>query len=169
MMDGGAVKKDTGKVQVELLSPMWLMGVGQVLTFGASKYHAHNWRYGLKRSRLLGACLRHVFAYLGGEDKDPETGLLHLYHASCCLMFASELHFTRPDLDDRFRYEARDTFPSKPGDSIFEDLEMHGVLHSPAASHCGHTGHASELQREVCRIRAEVERGDTEPPPEVES
>lgn len=100
-------KNDSEKVKVELLSPLWLMGVGQVLTFGARKYAAHNWRRGIERSRLLGACLRHVLAYLGGEDNDPETGLLHLYHASCCLMFASELHYSRPDLDDRYKGEAK--------------------------------------------------------------
>jgi hypothetical protein len=99
----GGIKHDQNKVQLELLSSRWINGVGQVLTFGARKYAAHNWREGIARARLLGACLRHVFAYLRGEDNDPETGLLHLYHASCCLMFASELHYTRPDLDDRYK------------------------------------------------------------------
>lgn len=106
MKKESGIKHDGGKVQLELLSSSWVLGVGQVLTFGARKYAAHNWRKGLARSRLLGAALRHIFAYLGGEDFDPETGLLHLYHASCCLMFASELHFTRPDLDDRYKGES---------------------------------------------------------------
>ncbi len=101
----GGTKFDTGKNQLELLSATWIEGVGKVLTFGAGKYAAHNWRKGIARSRLLGACLRHIFAYLRGEDRDQETGLLHLYHASCCLMFASELHETRPDLDDRYKIE----------------------------------------------------------------
>lgn len=99
----GGVKHDQAKPQLELLSSIWLVGVAQVLTFGARKYAAHNWRKGIALSRLLGACLRHVMAFLGGEDRDPETGLSHLYHASCCLMFASELHETRPDLDDRYK------------------------------------------------------------------
>jgi hypothetical protein len=99
------IKNDQDKNRLDLLSSSWVEGVGQVLTFGARKYSAHNWRSGLARSRLLGACLRHVFAYLRGEDCDPETGLLHLYHASCCLMFASELHFTKPETDDRYQLE----------------------------------------------------------------
>lgn len=99
----GAVKYDGGKIQLELLSPSWINGVGRVLTFGAKKYAAHNWRQGLARSRLLGAALRHVFAYLDGEDLDQESGLPHLHHASCCLMFASELHETHPKLDDRWK------------------------------------------------------------------
>lgn len=101
----GGRKDDGEKVRLDLLSSRWVMGVGAVLTFGAHKYAAHNWRKGLAISRLLGACLRHVFAFVGGEDRDPETQLSHLYHASCCLMFASELHETRPDLDDRYKTE----------------------------------------------------------------
>lgn len=107
-VDGSrGIKNDGNKDRLDLLSPSWLSGVGKVLSFGAVKYAAHNWRKGIERSRLLGACLRHVFAYLGGEDNDPETGLLHLHHASCCLMFASELHETHPELDDRWKPRAK--------------------------------------------------------------
>jgi len=102
-MKKGGIKHDGEKVRLDLLSTRWIIGTGLVLTFGARKYAAHNWRQGIHLSRLLGACLRHVFAFLGGEDKDPETGLCHLYHASCCIMFASELFETRPDLDDRYK------------------------------------------------------------------
>lgn len=98
----GAIKHDQDKAMLELLSPSWIMGVGRVLTFGARKYAAHNWRKGLKRSKVIGAALRHIFDYLRGEDDDPETGESHLYHASCELMFAAELHDTHPELDDRY-------------------------------------------------------------------
>jgi hypothetical protein len=97
------VKDDAAKVQLDLLSPIWVLGVGRVLTFGAKKYSTWNWAKGLSRTRLLASVLRHLFAYLGGEDLDPETGLLHLDHASCELMFASHLHHSRPDLDDRWK------------------------------------------------------------------
>lgn len=103
MTKSEGMKHDQEKVQLELLSATWLYGVGSVLSFGAKKYAAHNWRKGIQISRLLGATLRHVVAFLGGEDRDKESGLSHLYHASCCLMFASELHETRPDLDDRYK------------------------------------------------------------------
>ncbi len=103
MTETGGLKHDSEKVQLDLLSPRWVVGVGSVLTFGAKKYAAHNWRKGIALSRLLGAALRHIFAFIGGEDRDSESGLSHLYHASCCLMFASELHETRPDLDDRYK------------------------------------------------------------------
>lgn len=96
-------KHDQEKPAMQYLSNIWIIGVSEVLGFGAKKYEGHNWRKGITSSRLLGACLRHVFAYMGGEDNDPETGLCHLHHASCCLMFASELRITKPEFDDRYK------------------------------------------------------------------
>ena len=99
-------KDDSSKVQVELLSPLWLLGVGRILTRGATKYSAHNWRKGLERARTVGASLRHIFAYLAGEDNDSETGESHLLHASCELMFSYELSLTHPQTDNRFKLPA---------------------------------------------------------------
>lgn len=97
------MKHDTGKEPLSLLSRVWLLGVARVMGFGAIKYAAHNWRSGLERSRLISAAMRHIIAYNEGEDQDPETGLSHLDHASCCLMFAREMHETHPHLDDRYK------------------------------------------------------------------
>ena len=101
----GGVKHDQGKVQVELLSPVAMNKIGDVLTFGAKKYASHNWRKGMAWSRLLGAAMRHIFAYLGGQDKDPESGLSHLAHAGCCIMFLLEFEETHRHLDDRYKIE----------------------------------------------------------------
>lgn len=100
---GDGVKFDKGKNRVELLDPWWLEEVGAVLTFGAKKYADHNWRQGMPYTRLIGALLRHVFAIMRGEDRDPESGLTHAGHASCCLMFLFGMMLHRPDKDDRWR------------------------------------------------------------------
>ena len=83
------LKFDAEKVRLELLPPDFLVGVGKVLTFGAKKYAAGNWAIGdgFEWSRLYGALLRHMLAWASGEDKDPESGLSHLYHAGCMLAF----------------------------------------------------------------------------------
>lgn len=52
----------------------------RVAEFGAKKYAAWNWSLGLKRVQILGSLLRHAFAYLRGEDRDRESGLLHTDH-----------------------------------------------------------------------------------------
>lgn len=117
------VKFDTNKPQMELLSPMWVEGVAKVLTFGAKKYSSHNWRKGIHQSRLIGAALRHLFAYLRGQNYDPETGLSHLAHASCCIMFAEELRETHPDLDDRYK-----------GQGSLMDMMIHEGNYNPEES-----------------------------------
>jgi hypothetical protein len=43
------------------------------------------------------------FAYIGGEDKDPETGLSHIAHAACCLFFILEFEETHKEFDNRFK------------------------------------------------------------------
>lgn len=96
-------KFDQEKPRTDLLDPLALEGLAKVLTFGAKKYAAHNWRGGIKFSRLIAAALRHILAILRGEDNDPESGLPHVDHAFCCLMFLSNMMKTRPDLDDRWK------------------------------------------------------------------
>lgn len=99
------IKHDQDKPRTDLLDYTLIEGISKVLGFGAKKYDAHNWRKGISTSRLLGACLRHVFAFMGGQDNDPESGESHLYHAGCCLMFAAWMVKNRPDLDDRWKSE----------------------------------------------------------------
>lgn len=99
----GGSKYDDEKPDMALLSSIALEEVAKVMTFGKKKYAAHNWRKGIVYSRLLAAALRHVFAFLRGEDKDPESGLSHLAHAMCCLMFCLEFTITKPSLDDRYK------------------------------------------------------------------
>lgn len=96
-------KHDHGKARMSLLDSSWLLGVAEVLTFGEKKYAANNWRKGISVSRLMDAAARHQASFNDGEDLDPESGKSHLYHASCCLMFASWMIKHRPDLDDRFK------------------------------------------------------------------
>lgn len=96
------VKFDGEKPRMDLLDPDALEGLAKVLTFGARKYAANNWRNGLEYSRLTAAIMRHLMAIQRGEDLDPESGLPHIDHLGCCWMFLSNLTKTRPDLDDRW-------------------------------------------------------------------
>ena len=62
-----------------------------MLTYGAVKYSAHNWRKVDNKRRYYSAALRHIFACLKGELYDPDTQEHHLAHAICCLAFLLEL------------------------------------------------------------------------------
>lgn len=101
----GGVKFDGDKPRMDLLDAYAIEQLSLVLTFGANKYASHNWRKGIAKSRLLAAALRHLFAYLRGEDKDPESGLSHVAHAMCCCMFLLGLEH-RAELDDRWKEQA---------------------------------------------------------------
>jgi len=84
-------KDDKGKPRPELIPPKALLEVAAVLAFGAEKYAADNWRkVPGSEGRYMGAALRHVLAHMSGEKADPETGLSHLSHAICCLLFVCE-------------------------------------------------------------------------------
>lgn len=97
------VKHDQEKPMMDLLDPFALEQVAKVLTFGAEKYGKHNWREGIAVSRLIAAGMRHILAFNNGETLDEESGLPHLAHAMCCLMFATWMVEHKPDLDDRYQ------------------------------------------------------------------
>jgi hypothetical protein len=99
-------KDDSGKTRLDLLPFEALEEVGRVLTFGANDYGANNWTKGCDWSRYLGACLRHVFSWASGEDKDPKSGLSHLAHAVCCLLFLWSLQRWNRGTDDRVKMGA---------------------------------------------------------------
>ncbi len=98
-----AIKFDSNKPQMSLLSTEFLIQTTKVLDFGKKKYAAHNWRKGFVWSRVLDAAMRHLHAFNDGEDVDPESGLSHLAHLSCCVMFLIEFEKTHKHLDDRYK------------------------------------------------------------------
>lgn len=93
-------KYDADKPRMDLIDPDAITGLASVLTFGAQKYAAHNWRQGISNSRLIAAMLRHLFAIMRGEYIDPESKLPHIDHVGCCWMFLSHNMKNRPDMDD---------------------------------------------------------------------
>jgi hypothetical protein len=84
---GEGVKHDLGKLPWHLLPPDAVEEVVKVLAFGATKYGERNWEQGMAWHRLFAATLRHLWAWWRGEEADPETGLSHLSHAACCVLF----------------------------------------------------------------------------------
>ena len=98
-----AVKHDSGKPPMELLSRVALEEISKVLAFGAKKYQSHNWRKGMEWSRLYGAAMRHLLAHIDGQDTDEESGLSHLAHLGCCVMFLLEYEKKKLGTDDRYK------------------------------------------------------------------
>ena len=85
-------KYDGEKPRMYLLPPKATLEVAKVLTFGANKYDPENWRK-LEdlQNRYSSAALRHIFAHLDDSELDEDSGLSHLAHAICCLLFKLEI------------------------------------------------------------------------------
>ena len=95
------VKHDSGKPRLSLIPREALEGLGRVLTYGAQKYTADNWRAGADWSRYIDAAMRHLVAFADGEDRDAETGELHTAHALACLAFLQAYAERGNGRDDR--------------------------------------------------------------------
>jgi hypothetical protein len=94
-----------GKPQWSLVDFPSLEGMVRVLEFGAKKYSRSNWKKGLPTTEICESMLRHTFAYLQGEDNDPESGISHIGHIQCNAMFLGHMQKNRPDMDTRDKKE----------------------------------------------------------------
>lgn len=83
------MKFDADKLRMDLIEPEFLEGLAKVLTLGASKYAPDSWKTDVSEPerRYYAAALRHLLAWKKGEKTDHESGLSHIYHAACNLMF----------------------------------------------------------------------------------
>lgn len=88
-MSKKGLKNDTEKERWDLVPMKALNEVVKVLTFGAKKYSENNWKLVSNgRERYYAAALRHLRdAQENYEARDKESGLLHLAHAACCILF----------------------------------------------------------------------------------
>ena len=93
------VKYDTQKPRFSLLPLKPLMAVVEVLELGARKYAPDNWKkVENAQDRYFDALMRHMIAWKMGEKYDPETGLNHLAHAACSVLFM--LWFDQQEVSD---------------------------------------------------------------------
>lgn len=83
-----ARKDDQGKDRWDLMPFMPLLLITEVITYGAKKYGADNWqKLDNGTNRYFAALMRHLTAWRMGESHDEESGLHHLAHAGCCIVF----------------------------------------------------------------------------------
>lgn len=98
-------KDDAGKARIDLIPHEFIFATAQVLELGARKYAPNNWAKGAEWSRYFSAMQRHLWAWWGGQDDDPESGITHLAHAACCLAFLMAYENRNIGTDDRFKNE----------------------------------------------------------------
>ena len=82
------MKFDENKLDYTLVPWDGMDEVVKVLEFGAKKYARDNWKkVENAQTRYLAAAFRHLIHHNNGEAADPETGISHLAHATCCMLF----------------------------------------------------------------------------------
>lgn len=96
-------KHDGSKAPLSMLPPAGLEGAARVFEFGARKYGTYNFMGGFAYTRLTSAALRHLFAWIWGQDSDPESGQSHLHHALCCLLMLCQIIEVGTGTDDRYK------------------------------------------------------------------
>ena len=103
------MQSKTGALRYNETKPKWglvdfdaLISMVRVLEYGEKKYNAHNWKKGLPYTSTIESMLRHIYAFLKGEDIDPESGLPHTGHIMCNAMFLDYYSQYCEDMDDRF-------------------------------------------------------------------
>ena len=134
------IKYDSAKPKMNLLPPKAILEVAKVLTFGAEKYDAENWRkLDDLQNRYTAGALRHIFAHMDGEELDPETNLSHLAHALCCLLFKLEI-----ELEERFKEEESREIDSTEHTACDQSFES-DILPSKSYNEAGSMQHIKHL------------------------
>lgn len=92
------------KAAVHTVPPALILGAAKGNKEGADKYGAFNWRNTKVQSMTYaGAIMRHLLAYIDGEDVDPEskTGKLHLEGIAASVGILLDAHYGGFMIDNR--------------------------------------------------------------------
>ena len=70
------------KPHMRALNPKFLLEIGRVFRFGQKKHGMDNFRLMTPEAagELIDASMRHLLAYIGGEESASDSGLSHLAH-----------------------------------------------------------------------------------------
>jgi len=80
-----------------------LLEEAKVYGFGEEKYARFNYLKGYRWSLSIDALFRHLFAFMDGEDRDPESGLLHTAHVTWHARTLSSFLLRALGTDDRYK------------------------------------------------------------------
>jgi len=99
--DNSGIKYDQYKPRWDLLPYDALQEIAKVMTYGAIKYEPRNWEKGMSWSRVFASMQRHLSSWFHGNDVDYESGMSHLAHAACCVMYLLAFECRENGIDDR--------------------------------------------------------------------
>lgn len=92
------------KRRLDLVPPALAIGASVAYAEGAPKYGAFNWREShVEAMTYIAAIMRHAYAYMDGEDVDPESavGKLHLEGIAACVGILLDNTYSGTIIDNR--------------------------------------------------------------------
>jgi hypothetical protein len=95
-----ADRYNEGKCKWSLVDFKSLEPMVKVLEYGTEKYSRDNWKKGLPVTEICESLMRHLYAFLDGENIDPESGMSHIGHIQCNAMFLAHM-IDKEGFDDR--------------------------------------------------------------------
>jgi hypothetical protein len=96
-------EKGQKAAQLSTLDPVALLHLAEVSGFGAQKYESFNFLKGYDWALSIDAASRHMLAFWAGEDRDPESGLLHTAHFAWHGLALTSFALRGIGTDSRFR------------------------------------------------------------------
>ena len=123
MINGVGNKFDGGKIMFSLLTrglAKPLKSIAAVLTYGCYKYSADSWKdVPDAKRRYEDALDRHLNAWKAGETHDIESGLHHLAHVACNILFVMWFEMNRSislgeEPDNWFKFNDPNESTNKP-------------------------------------------------------
>ena len=93
-----------GKPRMSTVPVAVLREIAQGMGEGATKYGFHNWRHtegGVYATVYYDAAMRHLLAWIAGEDVDPDSGINHISKAITSLVVLRDATIHDNVADDR--------------------------------------------------------------------
>jgi hypothetical protein len=99
-------KQDSGKRDLALIPLAALEAEAEAFEVGERKYKRYGYYYSdLEATRIVAAAIRHLYAWLDGEERCPEDGQPHLGSARACTAMILQLQKQGVLNDNRFKGE----------------------------------------------------------------
>lgn len=117
------MRYNANKRRYGLLDVGALSGIVAVLEKGALKYGDRDWEKGMPWTEVNESLLRHLVQYLGGEDFDKETGLLHIDHLATNVHFLQAYYRNKPQFDNRIKPWQREVRIALDVDGVLADFD----------------------------------------------
>jgi len=143
-------KHDDGKLRFDLIPPEAELALATVMTIGAAEYGEENWSKGMDWSRVYAATRRHLYSWWTGEEKDPKTGLSHLWHALTNVAFLVAYEVRNAGNDNR-----KDHAPCRRISGVGTIRNLDGLLGLAVREACrDESGQPPDLSKFCSDLRA---------------